>query len=457
MTAIKKIILDNFKPFGHLEFDLSDGKGVLPYAFIYGENGSGKTNLLESVTFLKRSLVTLARDPEYEGKEKEMVDIFGHLLDMMKHDGGNEKLKQSVIDILIPKDLPYLAAQYRMIGDGEGMGICLILDIDGHDATYVMRFDDDNNLKRESLRYLANERVTELFNLVSAEDQSQNSFSPRLFADSGYERDLRESVSRYWGKHSFLSILNRERIKNNASFMENVVARNVLVFMDSLNGIMAESGPLGEILSRSDNIRYSPQSGRIDRDQLGKLRNYETALDKAFTRIYSDVRRVYFKTTETEDGGIEYVLYFVRHIHGEDRDVPAAFESSGTRKILGILPFLLDCAAGRTVMIDEMDSGVHDKLIFDLIREILREIKGQLIVATHNTSLLKILDPKGSFIISVDLNGDREIRNVSRILRTQKNHNNQDRYLKGLMDGVPVMGSLDLDEIATSYYEQESI
>ena len=455
MTAIKKIILDNFKSFGHIEFDLTEGKRVLPYAFIYGENGSGKTNLLESVVFLKKSMITLAREPKYEGKEKEMVDLFGNLLEMMKHDSQNGNLKQSVMDLLIPKDLPYLAAQYRMIGDSEGMCVSISLEIDGHDALYSMCFDENNVLRQESLRYLANERITDLFNLRSANDDSLNLFSPIFFRNSGYEKHLRESVRKYWGKHSLLSILNHERIKNNIGFMEDAITNNVFVFMDSLNEIMAESGPLGEILSRAESIRYSPQTGTIDKSQIGKLKNYETALDKAFTRIYSDVRRVYFKTVEAEEGRVDYTLYFVRHIHGRDRDIPAVSESSGTRKILSILPFLLDCAAGKAVMIDELDSGVHDKLILDLIQEILGEVKGQLIVTTHNTSLLKILEPRSAFIIKVDLNGEREIHSISRILRTQKNHNNQDRYLKGLMDGVPQMGSLDLDEIATAYYEQE--
>ena len=456
MTAIKKIILDNFKSFGHIEFDLTEGKRVLPYAFIYGENGSGKSNLLESVVFLKRSMITLAREPKYEGKEKEVVDLFGNLLDLMKHDGQNDSLKQSVMDFLIPKGLPYLAAQYRMIGDSEGMRVSIILDIDGHEASYYMGFDDKGDLVQESLRYLANERVTELYRLGSADDDAINSFSPTFFTDGGYEKHLRESIRKYWGKHSLLSILNYERIKNNSRFMEDAVTNNVFVFMDSLNGIMAESGPLGEILSRAENIRYNPQNGTVDRDQLGKLKNYEVALDKAFTRIYSDVRRVYFKTVDTEDGRIGYTLYFVRHIHGKDRDIPASSESSGTRKILSILPFLMDCAAGKAVMIDELDSGVHDKLILDMIQEILGEVKGQLIVTTHNTSLLKILEPKSAFIINVDLNGDREIHSISKIMRTQRNHNNQDRYLRGLMDGVPQMGSLDLDEIAVAYYEQEA-
>ena len=456
MATIKKITLDNFKSFGHLEFDLTEGKKTLPYAFIYGENGSGKTNLLESFSFLKKSQLTLAREPKSDNKEKEWIDIFGKLLDMMKHDSENDNLKQSVMDLLVPKDLPYLTSQYRMIGSEDGMGIGITLDIDGHDATYSMAFDSNNNLEQEVLRYLANERTTDLFNLHFSDGEIKAVFSSTFFKDDEYEKYIKESVKKYWGKHSFLSIMNYERIKNNLEFMMNSVMSNLFTFMDSLNEIRTESGPIGEILCRVDSVKYNPLSGTVQKDHLDELRNYETALNKAFTRIYSDVRKVHFKTKEVGEDTFEYTLYFVRHIHEKDREVPASLESSGTRKLLSIFPYLLDCAAGRTVMIDEMDSGIHDKLVFDLITEILSEIKGQLIITTHNTSLLKILEPKCAFIINVDLNGERGIRSICKILRTQKNHNNQDRYLKGLLDGVPYMGSLDLDEIADSYYNTEA-
>ena len=49
-----RIVLDNFLSFGHVEFDLSGAYGKpLNYAFVYGENGSGKTNLVRSIAFLR--------------------------------------------------------------------------------------------------------------------------------------------------------------------------------------------------------------------------------------------------------------------------------------------------------------------------------------------------------------------------------------------------------------------
>lgn len=46
MSRLTRVVLDNFLSFGHLDFDLCGRDGPLGYALIYGENGSGKTNLV---------------------------------------------------------------------------------------------------------------------------------------------------------------------------------------------------------------------------------------------------------------------------------------------------------------------------------------------------------------------------------------------------------------------------
>lgn len=58
---IRKITLDGFKSFSHFEFDLAEGEvgregGV---ALVYGENGAGKSQLIESLAVLKMTADTL--------------------------------------------------------------------------------------------------------------------------------------------------------------------------------------------------------------------------------------------------------------------------------------------------------------------------------------------------------------------------------------------------------------
>ena len=454
MAAIKKIILDNFKSFGHIELDLTYGNKALPYAFIYGENGSGKTNLIDSIGFIKRMLYTLGREPESIEKENEFLDTFGKLVGMMQNDRDNDRIKSAIRDYYAPKDVISLAREFRMIDSEDDMAIALILDMGGHDATYRIVFDKNNSIINESLRSRVTKRTNTLFTLSKENGTVKTDFSPSFFSDAGYARSFMELIRQYWGKHSILSIVNYEMMRNNEQFLRSAMAEGMLDFLDSIKDICVENGDLSDNLRKAEDFKYNPYNWSIKKESLWKLRIYEKALNKAFTRMYSDVVRVYFKTTEEKNGMIAYSLVFTKYIHGKDRDIPASEESSGTCKLLDMMPYLLDCALGKTVLIDEMDSGIHDKLVFDLITEILNEIQGQLIITTHNTSLLRILDPKNVFIIATDLNGERFIRSIASIIRTQKNNNNQERYLRGMMDGIPYMGEIDLDEIADSYREE---
>ena len=53
MAAISKITIDGFKAFPNsFTLDLEDGKNLL----MYGENGSGKSNFVDSLSFLRLSL-----------------------------------------------------------------------------------------------------------------------------------------------------------------------------------------------------------------------------------------------------------------------------------------------------------------------------------------------------------------------------------------------------------------
>jgi AAA15 family ATPase/GTPase len=112
----------------------------------------------------------------------------------------------------------------------------------------------------------------------------------------------------------------------------------------------------------------------------------------------------------------------------------------------------LGAVHGQVSFVDEMDSNIHDLLMKGLIESIVPDVKGQLIVTTHNTLLLENADPRSVYILQVDAEGGRSIQPMSSIERTQKNHNNRKRYLDGVMGGVPYMGEIYMSEIEREYF-----
>ena len=72
----KRIELDNYRSFTHIVFDLEGTGGMpKPYALVYGENGSGKTNLIESVAFLKQSMRTLVLGDDISGQRSKIQEL----------------------------------------------------------------------------------------------------------------------------------------------------------------------------------------------------------------------------------------------------------------------------------------------------------------------------------------------------------------------------------------------
>lgn len=103
--------------------------------------------------------------------------------------------------------------------------------------------------------------------------------------------------------------------------------------------------------------------------------------------------KAYFVYTEQEQY-IKYKLYFKKKIFGEIKDIPTSIESSGTKQILELVPFLISLVKGMTVIIDEIDTEIHDLLMKALIDGLMDIETGQLIATTHNTMLMNTLDKK---------------------------------------------------------------
>lgn len=100
-----------------------------------------------------------------------------------------------------------------------------------------------------------------------------------------------------------------------------------------------------------------------------------------------------------------------------------------------------------TVVYDEIDDGIHDLLLKNILESMMDDISGQLIITTHNTYMLESIDIKSAYVITVDYQGNKEVRCLDRYPRIQGTNNPRNMYLKGLFGGVPIVDSFDYDMI----------
>ena len=150
---------------------------------------------------------------------------------------------------------------------------------------------------------------------------------------------------------------------------------------------------------------------------------------------------------EKEDR-IHYELYFNKMIGGQIKSIPSRLESDGTRRILNQFDTIIGSLLGETVILDEIDNGIHDVLMKNIIMSIKDEITGQLIITTHNTLLLEILPKENIYILSTDYNGNKTINSIKEYgIKIQKNNNARDLYFKGVFGGIPTTDYIDFEEI----------
>ena len=85
-----------------------------------------------------------------------------------------------------------------------------------------------------------------------------------------------------------------------------------------------------------------------------------------------------------------------------------------------------------------------------LLVNLEKQIKGQLIITTHNTLLLQKIKTDYLYVINVDANGNKSLNCIKDFGRIQNNHNVTNRYINGIFGGIPQPGYMDLQEIMST-------
>ena len=118
--------------------------------------------------------------------------------------------------------------------------------------------------------------------------------------------------------------------------------------------------------------------------------------------------------------------------HKNNREIPLNYESEGIKKIVSILQLLIVVynQASITVAIDELDSGVFEYLLGELLSIISERGKGQLIFTSHNLRPLETLDR--GFIAFTTTNPHKR---YVRMTNVKENNNLRDFYFRDIMLG----------------------
>lgn len=437
---ITYVKLKNFMSFSDVEFNFK--KGNTEYkklVAIYGENGSGKSNFVLSMDFLLKTISSMDMIVDLEEfrnailkKEKELPEGFLELL-------------SSTFDI------SKIMEKSRMIGCSDPTAVEYGFILNGREGYYRLEYGE--RFQSEKLYYYTGKQRGEIYNINYNDDDLEMNFSNKLFLSNKIKEEFTTEIKKYWGKHTFLSILQKEINEKNEQYIKDGILKYVLdvlemfreIFVDLKNSNGSRSG-LG--CAKPYNILRDLSEGKIDSKDEIELDKTEKILCNFFTQSYADIKNVFYEKKDV-DNKIEYNLIVQKIIAGKLRNVNFKNESAGTRQTLEIFRSVLGAICGATVIYDEIDDGIHDLLLKSIIDSVKEEITGQLIITTHNTLLLESIDIKSAYIVNIDYLGNKEVKCLEKYPRIQGSNNPRIMYLKGLFGGVPFCENIDFNEIVS--------
>lgn len=435
-----KIYLKNYRSFDEFELNFI-GKNGMPkkLAIIYGENGAGKSNIMSAFVLLNELQQTM-----------NVRDMYEDLLNQ-KAVFNDEKIESLMKQHLIAglRDIQAIIRDYRMIGSENPIVAEYEFRIGENIGRYRVELGQ-NEIIYEKLEYLLTKRRGVHFE-CSADGITINK---AIVKDKDFYQDIKAAAKRFWGKHSILAIIQHELFdKSNSYGLENL--------SDTFYDVLAELTMLSvsvKIGHKQWNSLYAPlrvfndaESGRISRAKEAQLDLAEDVFTKFFCAINSNIRRVYFKRNYS-DNWIDYSLYLDKSIAGKVRSIDFAKESTGNHQLLDILCYLLTACLNGNVILDEADSGIHDLLFKKIMQEISGEISGQIIMTTHNTTLMETEFARdATYVINEDESGRITARAISDFdKRTYVSNNIRNKYMNNDYEGIPKVTEIEFAPLIKS-------
>ncbi len=410
----RKIALENFKSFRRMEFNLTEGNvgKANNLALIYGTNGSGKSSLIDAIVFLKLSVDTLGRT----GYESDLCEM---------------------------------ASSVRTIGSEGDMKLCFMFTNKSEDGEYLMEFDEDGTLVREKLDYTINKNAGNIFDLsYDGNGDIADSYSRQLFKTSASKDIIENEVRKHWGRHTFLSIIKSEMTESEDGYLDEILGTGIKDVVDYIDSIIV-SRPGYENMGPTS-VDMFPEGGIMDAAEEEALGSFEKAAGGFVKSAFDGIAGLRY---DTEADGDE-VAYWLNVEKADGTILPIDDECQGVREMVRILPALLTGSAGGVAFMDNMEFGMHEVLLDSVFNSCLSKAKGQIVATTHDTILLENANPHSIFMAK-----EGKIIPITEIERTQRNHNNRNRYFKGVFGAIPDPKPADLVELAadSGYMDSKNI
>ena len=398
---------------------------------IYGQNGSGKTAIIEALDILQHIMSgnTIKYD-EYAGMfdEKEMMEL--STVFFIERD--NKKYK-AIYELLlkrnkVEKQIQIYSENIRYWQRGKSWNAerNVLFSNPYYDTEAILKnlkpsVSSDVKKNIDKIRFL--DSVQNLGVLCAQRNISiffNDVFNKSLTVDNQNEE---EKVFSDVVKALFeFARLKFQVVKVNqlgANYSNNFIPVNV--HTESENEITQGCIPL-----------FISGRGEFPEIIYNKLEHIVAAINIALKSIVSNLSIELVKTNEEVNRDGVNMIQVEVYSNRDGKRFLTKYESEGIKRIISLLNYLISLYNNPSVclVVDELDAGIFEYLLGELIGVLAEEAKGQLIFTSHNLRVMEKLDKKN--IICSTVNPENRYIALKGI---EKTHNRRDFYIRTIVLG----------------------
>ena len=463
IVRLEAITIENFKnvTYGELDLTVKKKKYKANLLGLYGQNGSGKTALIDAMNLLKHALCGVQipnRFADYINVNSDFATLT-YKLSISQNNSNliyhviysfNLGKKENDVHNNIGEHSTPITQQKAVIFDEKiSCSIC-------EDKTIVAPMKP---LIDTSVQDIAFGPKTK-YNIFIG-----NKIEKEAATDLIVTKKLAKAMSRSFAFSKELLTAIRENCTNDVYkfIMESLVNYgnfSLFVFDTASNAIISfnalplsfcikneNQGAIGNIVIPFDG------NGVIPQEAYAIVRNVVDNMNIVLNQLIPGLT-IQIKELGTEllpDGKVGCRIQMLSLKN--DKAIALCYESEGIKKIVAILQLLIVVYNNQsiTVAIDELDAGVFEYLLGEILRIISEKGKGQLIFTSHNLRPLETLDK--SFVAFTTTNPNNRYIRLTNVKTT---NNLRDFYYRDITLGEQseeVYESTNNHEIALAFKE----
>ncbi|MGX6473606.1 AAA family ATPase [Pediococcus pentosaceus] len=416
MAKIARIIIDNLKNVSHGEINLKNKDGYLNVVGLYGQNGSGKTTLIDAVGIYQQLAMGF-------GLDKKIIDYMNEdrpTRIALRFENEELAFEYSVSLILKNKQVFVIS---ESIEQSRLPNYVYKKDIFSYD------FDIDlNEAKINSAIKGVNFNDLEL-SIIATVKEGKSFIFGSIF---------NEWMDRNKGKNKYASIIDAFDILKRTAF-------NLNIHTEEMNGYLATGNIMNLSFAMSQksgehtagvlpiplqkNVEPEEESFLYSDEDVRLIENIFSKISNVIEKIVPGMKLVvkFRKQTAAHGKGEVSTIEILTQRSG--KTIPLRAESLGIQKLVSILALLIEVYNNpdQIVLIDELDSGIFEFLLGELVGIMSEGARGQLIFTSHNLRILETLPNFKIYFSTNDVN-DRYVQ----IKGIRETNNLRDMYIRAV-------------------------